>query len=80
MKSRFDLEEAIMNVQATESDLQAFLEMYMDRPEPLSEDQVANYIMGIQNVLNLRCEKLWETFCAVFELDHHAPERRGFNE
>lgn len=73
MKTRFDLENAIMAVQNTEDDIKAFLEAYVDRPVKMTEDDVWNYVSGIQHVLKLRNGVLWDTFKQVFELDEYGP-------
>jgi len=35
----------------------------------LTEDEISNMIMGIEQTLDLRCRSLWDTFCRVYELD-----------
>lgn len=72
-KTRFDLENAIMAVKGTEDDLKAFLEMYVDRPVNMTEDEVWNYISGIQHVLQLRTDVLWDTYKQVHKLDEYGP-------
>lgn len=78
MKTRFDLENAIMAVKSTEDDLKAFLEAYVDRPVRMTEDDVWNYVSGIQHVLELRNCVLWDTFTQVFKLDEYSPYSAHF--
>lgn len=73
MKTRFDLENAIVAVQNTEDDLKAFIEAYVDRPVKMTEDDVWNYVSGIQHVLKLRNGVLWDTFKQVYKLDEYGP-------
>ena len=72
MKTRFDLEQDILNVTGMTQDLDTLLWRIMDSPEgPLTEDDLANIIIGLRYTLQLRCDKLWDTFTQVFELDQY---------
>lgn len=73
-KTRFDMEQDILSIWDLKKDLETFLELYCDRPEILTEDQVHNYIYGIANTLDLRIERLWDTFCQCFKLDEYATD------
>lgn len=69
---RFDIEQAIMYVWATDQDIDALLWRMMDSPNgPLSEDDLANYLLAIKHTLNLRCEMLFDVYCKAFKLDHY---------
>ena len=59
-KTRFDVENAIDQVAGTVLDLDAFIELYIDRPTKLTEDEVWNYLEGIKMVAKLRVERLWD--------------------
>lgn len=74
--SRFDLEQDILNIQWIIDDIDTFLWLYYDGPTKLDEDEVFNYVFGIRNVLKLKCEKAWETYCKTYELDHHRPIKK----
>jgi len=37
----------------------------------LTEDDLANIIIGLKYTLQLRGDKLWDTFCQAYELDHY---------
>lgn len=70
--NRFDLEEAIMSVWSVDQDIDTLLWKLMDSPEsPMSEDDLANYLIGMKSVLNLRCERLFDVYCKVYKLDHY---------
>jgi hypothetical protein len=69
---RFDIEQAIMYVWATDQDIDGLLWRMMDSPEgPMSEDDLANYLLAIKHMLNLRCERLFDVYCQTFKLDHY---------
>ena len=72
MKDRFDLETAITDVLWVEKDIDNLLWRIMDSPSgPMTEDDLANYLIGLKTVLNLRGEILWDTFCQVLKLDQY---------
>ena len=58
-KTRFDVENAIQSVRNSIEDLDAFIEMYIDSPRVLTEDETWNYLEGIKNVLELRVDVLF---------------------
>ena len=60
---RFNLEEEIMNVWCTAEDLDTILYRMMDAPDgPPTEDEVTNMLIGLKEIHNSRCMKLWDTF------------------
>jgi hypothetical protein len=72
MKDRFNLEDAIMGMLVIEKDIDTLLWRIMDSPDgPLTEDDLANYLLAIKNILRLRGEALWDTFCQVHKLDNY---------
>ena len=72
MKDRFDLESAINDVLYTEKDIDALLWRIMDSPDgPLTEDDLANYLIGLKTILSLRGEILWNTYCQFLKLDDY---------
>jgi hypothetical protein len=73
-KTRFDLEQDILNAWGVKEELQMFLSQYIDSPKVLTEDEVWNYIHGIAMVSDLRFNRLWDTYKQVLELDEYAPE------
>lgn len=58
---RFDLEQDIMNCWQIKEDLDTFLHAYMDGPK-MSEDDVANVILGLSSLYQLKFQKCWDTF------------------
>ena len=72
MKDRFDLEDVIMGMLVIEKDIDTLLWRIMDSPDgPLTEDDLANYLLAIKNILSLRGEILWDTYCQFLELDNY---------
>jgi len=60
---RFDLEEEIQKVWSTEEDLNTILYRIMDATEgPPSEDEITNMLIGLKEIHNSRCIKLWDIF------------------
>lgn len=69
---RFDLEQDILKCSDVEEYLEEFLRVYLDKPEPMSEDDVANCIQGIIQVAKLRHGRLWDGFEIMVENRHFA--------
>ena len=63
-----DLEDKIMNVWGTVEDIDTFLYRYLDSPaDELSEDDIANTLLGIKTLHDQRCQKLWDAFEEVLK-------------
>ena len=77
-----DLETAIMAVWATCEDLKLFSEAYYDGPREMTVDEAFGHIDGIRGLLELRMEKLYDTYKRKFELDQYCtdPERLARRE
>lgn len=58
MKTRFDLEQQILNCWNITDDL----ELFNERCDSMDEDQRMNYIMGLQEIYNQKFECMWNTF------------------
>ena len=60
---RFNLEEEIQNVWQTRDDLDAVTERIIDDPKgPMTEDQIGNVLIGLSELFETRCKKLWKVF------------------
>jgi len=60
---RFNLEEEIQNVWQTKDDLNAIAERHYDDPEgPMTEDEISNLLIGLSELHETRCKKLWRVF------------------
>lgn len=56
------LEDHIMSVWSTKEDIDTVLWAVMDKPLPLSEDDLANLLIGIAAMHEFRCQQLYETY------------------
>lgn len=61
-KNRFDLEESITEMLQISDDIDAVLHAYMDSPDPATEDEVANMLIGAKQLHEVRYKKMWSTF------------------
>jgi len=59
---RFNLEAEIMNVWNTKDDLESITSRMMDDPDPMSEDEIANVLIGLTELHDIRCKKLFNVF------------------
>ena len=59
---RFDLEEEIMNIWQTEDDLDAVVHRIMEDPDPIPNKEIANLIISVSKIHDLRCQKLYDVF------------------
>ena len=60
---RFNLEEEIMNVWHTKDDLDAIAERVYDDPDgPMTADEIGNVLIGLSELHETRCKKLWKVF------------------
>ena len=59
---RFNLEAEILSVWNTKDDLNAITGRMMDDPDPMTEDDIANVLIGLSELHDIRCKKLFEVF------------------
>ncbi len=60
---RFNLEEEIQNVWQTKDDLNAIAERHYDDPDgPMNADELSNVLIGLSELHETRCKKLWKVF------------------
>ena len=71
MKDRFDLEEAIQHVWTTVEDIRTVNEMMYDSEMIWDDDSRWNVMEGLAAVMECKCEKLWNIFKQVHELDEY---------
>jgi hypothetical protein len=78
---KHNLEDAIHLMSNTESDLELFFEYYLDCEQRMTEDEVANTILGLQMIHRIRREKLWDCYIRHEKLDKYAtPEKLAYRE
>ena len=62
----YDLEAEIMSVWNTKDDLESITSRMMDDPDgPLTEDEIANVLIGLTELHDIRCKKLFDVFEAM---------------
>jgi len=60
---RFNLEAEIMTVWNTKDDLESITSHMMDDPDgPMTEDQLTNVLIGLSELHDIRCKKLFNVF------------------
>lgn len=70
--NRLNLESAILAALQVEEDLGMLSKALVDWPnQKMDENDIHNYVFGIQMVTKLRNENLWQTFKEEFELDEY---------
>ena len=57
-----DLEAAIMEAWHTKDDLDLISERILDDPKPMTEDEIANVLIGLSELHETRCKKLFNIF------------------
>ena len=71
---RFNLEEEIMHVWQTKDDLDAIAERLIDDPDgPMTEDEIGNLLVGLSELHDIRCKKLFRVFETMIK-------EKSFNE
>lgn len=74
--NRFNLENAILAARQVEEDLDMLSKALVDWPnQKMDENDIHNYVFGIQMATKLRNENLWQTFKEEFELDEYNRKR-----
>ena len=59
---RFNLEAEILNVWNTKDDLESITSRMMDDPDPMTEDDITNVLIGLSELHDIRCKKLFNVF------------------
>jgi hypothetical protein len=58
----FDFEQSIMQCWGVVDDLKLLTEQVYDRPQPLTEDELGNILIGMQALYQLKFEKCFDEF------------------
>lgn len=72
------IEDKIMRVWSTSDDLEDFITQYYEGTKPMTEDEVFNTIWGLKELHDIRCQRLFEAYKQVFQLDEYNPEAKSF--
>ena len=70
---QFQLEEQIMAAWHVVDDIQLLMRMILDRPLPMTDDEIANFLIGMETVYSFRFEELFNTF-EEFLKESHKPK------
>lgn len=65
--NRFDLEDKITAAWQTENDIDLIYRRLCDAPSPMTEDDIANAMLGLRSIFNMRMDELWEVFTKMIE-------------
>lgn len=76
--SRTDFEQQIMTCWNVTDDLKVLYENVSDRPTPLTEDELANILLGMEQLYQLKFEKLFEMFEASHQPLHPTPQGKTY--
>lgn len=60
-RDRFDLEQDIMNCWSVVDDIKGLSRCMLDRRK-MTEDEISNYLLGLETIYQVKFERLFETF------------------
>lgn len=60
-RTRFDLEQDIMNCWSVVEDIKELSRCMLDRRK-MTEDEIGNYLLGLETIYQVKFERLFETF------------------
>jgi hypothetical protein len=60
-RNRFDLEQDIMNCWSVVDDIKELNRCMLDRRK-MTEDEISNYLLGLETIYQVKFERLFETF------------------
>jgi hypothetical protein len=63
-RDRFDLEQDIMNCWSVVEDIKELNRCMLDRRK-MTEDEISNYLLGLETIYQVKFERLFETFDMV---------------
>jgi hypothetical protein len=72
--THFDLEDAIYKVWQTSDDIELLFKHHGDAPIPMTEDEVANTLLGLKQLHDMRCHALMDMSARVFELNQYCTD------
>ena len=79
--NKYSLEDAIYTMQQTTRDLELVYEYSGDADYPMTEDELANTLLGLVMLNKMRDWKLWDCYIRDKQLDKYAPpEKLAYRE
>lgn len=82
MNNKVDLESAIMKVWQTSDDIDLLFRYMLDAPKVMTEDEIANTLLGLKHLHDMRMWELDDTYCRKLELNQYCtdPEKLAARE
>jgi hypothetical protein len=74
MNPKIDLESAIMKVWQTSDDIDLIFRYSLDAEKPMTEDEMANVLLGLKSLHDMRMWELNDIYCRKFELDQYCTD------
>ena len=71
MKDRCDLEEEITKFSGIIEEIAMLNTQVLERDTPMTQDEIANYLMALEWICRLRFESLWDTFLQTYKLEKY---------
>ena len=62
MTDRFDLEQGIMKCWNVTEDIDLIYRNILDGPEPMTNDEISNALLGIKTLYEMKFNELFNTF------------------
>ena len=59
---RFEFEQLLLNCWGIISDINLLNEMIQDNPSKMSNDDIANYLLGLGTIYDVKFQKLFDMF------------------
>ena len=75
-RNRFDLEQDIMNCWSVVDDIKELSRCMLDRRK-MTEDEISNYLLGIETIYQVKFERLFETFEMLIRQNAFNDRRAG---
>jgi hypothetical protein len=60
--NRFEFEQQLLDCWNITSDIKLLNEMHQDKPGQMSHADVANYLLGLETIYNVKFDKLFKMF------------------
>jgi len=66
-RNRFDLEEAMSEMNQLPNDIETIMYAYADSPVDATEDEIVNMLIGVKQLHEVRYQKMWQIFEALIK-------------
>ena len=60
--NRFDFEQQLLECWGVTKDIKTLCEAVCDRSPAMTEDEIANVLIGLESLYELKFDKLWQMF------------------